>query len=191
MTRFRLLSLLLPLLFAVHVQAQSAGVYVDIGPCMAMEVDEERYACYDLLEEQMRAAEQREVDLPVVSIERNARSQQTSHQANDEPEVMETSISDFGRETVSASRNRENTARVLETDDGEKELVDLVARLDGKVPNQWEITLESGQVWYQINSKRFRLREGMQVRIYPSPFGGSFRLSASNMNGFIQVRRIQ
>jgi len=104
---------------------------------------------------------------------------------------METSISDFGRETVSASRNRENTARVLETDDGEKELVDLVARLDEKVPNQWEITLESGQVWYQINSKRFRLREGMQVRIYPSPFGGSFRLSASNMNGFIQVRRIQ
>jgi len=75
MTRCRLLSLLLPLLFAVHVQAQSAGIYVDIGPCMAMEVDEERYACYDLLEEQMRAAEQREVDLPVVSIERNARSQ--------------------------------------------------------------------------------------------------------------------
>ena len=61
----------------------------------------------------------------------------------------------------------------------------------GLTPGEGFIDVDGGQVWYQINSKRFRLREGMQVRIYPSPFGGSFRLSASNMNGFIQVRRIQ
>lgn len=182
-------------LMAFQAQAQTAGVYVDIGPCMAMESDEERYACYDLLEAQIRAAQTREVSLPTVSIPRNTRQQQAPvnevvDAVEDSANTVET-IDGFGRESVSTTRNREASARVLETEEGDNELVDTVTNLDERIPNQWEITLASGQVWHQINSKRYRLREGMEVRIYPSPFGGSFRLTAANVNGFIQVRRVQ
>jgi len=180
--------ILLPLL-PISSIAQEDPVYVDISPCMAMQSDESRYNCYDLLEAQIRAAKERESSLPVVSIQRNVRQNQTENEQSDEVEVD--TVASFGTENAAVGQNRAATARVLENADGEQELVDLITLLDMKVPNQWEITLASGQVWRQINSKRFRLREGMEVRIYPSPFRGSFRLSASNINGFIQVRRIQ
>ena len=182
--------------------AQGASVYVDIGPCMAMDTDAQRYACYDLLEDQIRAAQTRQTELPVLSIPRNTRQSQEQVQAAPAPQSVEQvvesdsgpesdAVGEFGLEAATTASNREATARVLESDDGAQELVDTITKLDERVLNQWEVTLASGQVWQQINSKRYRLREGMEVRIYASPFGGSFRLSATNLNGFIQVRRIQ
>lgn len=171
--------------------AQSAGVYVDIGPCMAMEEDAERYACYDLLEEQIRAAQTRETELPRVSIQRNTRQPAADVTVSDSSSEDEASVVDFGRETPATTSNRETTARLLDNEDGGQELIDAIVALKEPLPNQWQVTLASGQVWHQINSKRYRLQEGMEIRIYPSPFGGSYRLSATNLNGFIQVRRIQ
>lgn len=185
-------------LFSPLVLGQSAGVYVDIGPCMNMESDEERYACYDLLEEQIRAAELRNTELPRVSIQRNTRNQTTpdsDRTSQSESRLNDTngseSTEEFGLQPPSVTNEQLTNARILENEDGEQELMDTIVKLDSKVLNQWEISLAGGQVWHQINSKRYRLLEGMEVRIYPSPFGGSFRLTATNLNGFIQVRRIK
>ncbi len=189
------LSILLALTISVTtpVWSQQNSVYVDIAPCMAMTDNVRRHACYDLLEQQVRAAEQRAIELPVVSLPGNIPATQSAVDIaieNKEP-AQQSSVDGFGRETPATSRNRDINAQILANDDGEQELVDTIAELRERVPGQWQITLTSGQIWNQINSKTYRLREGMQVRIYLSPFGGTFRLSATNMNGFIQVHRIQ
>ncbi len=191
---YRIISAFL-LVVPVLVLAQTDSVYVDIGPCMAIANASDRYACYDALEAQIRAARAREAELPVVSLPRNTRQQPaaTMPETAAMPPSTETvtDVADFGREPPAVADSRQNTARVLESADGEQELVDTISSLDERLPDQWAITLASGQVWHQINSKRYRLREGMEVRIYPSPFGGSYRLSAATLNGFIQVRRAQ
>lgn len=81
--------------------------------------------------------------------------------------------------------------RLVKDSEGGTELIDYISALQQREPDRWLITLASGQVWYQLNSKRYRLREGMEIKIYPSPLKGSYRLSARNVNGFIQVERIR
>jgi hypothetical protein len=46
-------------------------------------------------------------------------------------------------------------------------------------------------VWQQSFTGSYNLREGMDVRIYRSKWGASYRLSAQGLNGFIQVERIR
>jgi len=175
------------------VLSQTNSVYVDIGPCMAITDNTRRYACYDLIEQQVRAAERTKIEYPVVSLPRNIPENQpeTDIASENQDHIDQNNIEDFGQETPATSRNREVNAKILSNDDGDQELVDTISDLNERLPGQWQITLASGQVWHQINSKNYRLREGMEVRIYPSPFGGSFRLSAINLNGFIQVQRVQ
>lgn len=175
------------------VLSQTSGVYVDIGPCMAMTDNTRRYACYDLIEQQVRASQRAKIELPVVSLPRNIPEEQpdTDIASENQDHIEQDNIENFGQETPATSRNREVNAKILANDEGEQELVDIISDLNERLPGQWQITLASGQVWHQINSKNYRLREGMEVRIYPSPFGGSFRLSATNLNGFIQVQRVQ
>src|SRR5690606_31006763 len=91
-------------------------------------------------------------------------------------------VDDFGK--VSAGQ-----AQVIADSAGTQELHDTIAGLQEREPGRWLITLESGQVWYQTNSGRIRLRKGMEVRIYPSPLGGSFRLAGTDSTtGFVQVQ---
>lgn len=87
--------------------------------------------------------------------------------------------------------NQEQTARVFTTADGTDELFDEIAALNSFKPNMWDITLSSGQVWRQVQPKRFNLRRGDTVRIYSSSWGDNFRLTTSRLSGFIQVSRIK
>jgi len=89
-------------------------------------------------------------------------------------------VENFGRER----------ARIVETEDGREELRDVVLDLD-TYRNMLTITLASGQVWRQTHSRRFNLREGDEVRIYPSRWGDSYRLETDRLNGFIQVGRVE
>lgn len=175
------------------VVAQTDSVFVDIGPCLAQEIEAERLACYARLDEQVRATKSRIADLPVVSVPRGSRVNEQ------EPAILEQSVSDsaastaaetFGLESSSADKARKTTARVLNTENDEQELVDTIAGLQQRMPNKWTVTLASGQVWQQVNSSLYKLREGQEIRIYPSPFGGSYRMSAEGINGFIQVTRV-
>lgn len=97
------------------------------------------------------------------------------------PAAAENSVGAFGRNGSSA--------RVVEGDRG-TELIDTIARLEQIGPSLWLITLESGQKWQQMISKRYTLQAGDEVRIYPTRWGNSFRLSSERAGGYIQVERV-
>ncbi len=145
---------------------------VDIAPCVGLASALERLDCYDSLGRAARQPEPAAVSesLPV-------------------PEAVaeEPSVAEFGRNTPAED------ARVLVSPEGEQELRDVIASLREREPGRWLITLASGQVWYQANSQRLRLRVGNAVRIYPSPIGGSWRMARADgeQSGFIQVTRIE
>jgi len=167
------------------LQAQNA-VFVDIAPCFELELHATRMACYEALDASVRAARQASVTVapeppPVVD-----QPVPASAIPIDPPIVAATAIETFGNQTPA-------TARVLSNEAGEQELLDTITGLREREPGRWLITLASGQVWYQTNSARMRLREGMEVRVYPSPLGGSFRMAraAGNSTGFIQVSRVE
>lgn len=86
---------------------------------------------------------------------------------------------------------KENQALVVSRSDGTEELLDEVSGLDTFKPNMLDITLDSGQVWRQVYPKRFDLREGDMVRIYPSRWGDNYRLTTARLSGFIQVSRVK
>jgi hypothetical protein len=72
-----------------------------------------------------------------------------------------------------------------------EEIRSAIAALDERRPNEHLITLENGQVWRQSLAKRYPLRVGQAIRIYPTRWGDSFRLTAIESNGYIQVERMQ
>ena len=86
---------------------------------------------------------------------------------------------------------RERQPQVVTRNDGSEELLDEVSDLDVIKPNMLDITLDSGQVWRQVYPKRFALKKGDLVRIYPSKWGDDFRLTTSRLSGFIQVSRVK
>jgi hypothetical protein len=55
----------------------------------------------------------------------------------------------------------------------------------------WTITLDNGQVWRQLYTKRYALRVSDAIKIYKSEWGEQFRLEAERFNGFIQVERLR
>lgn len=94
-------------------------------------------------------------------------------------------VDSFGR------RSGTNGARVETNEDsGLQELVDTVASIRTINQNLVEVTLESGQVWRQMISKRYPLSVGDAIVIRPTRWGSAYRLTAERLSGFIQVERI-
>lgn len=93
---------------------------------------------------------------------------------------QEEQLADFGRQT-----------RIVVNENGEDELNDVVVDLDMVRPDQWLVTLASGQVWRQTHPRRLNLRKGDAVKIYPSGWGENFRLEAERLSGFIQILRVE
>lgn len=94
-------------------------------------------------------------------------------------------VDSFGRRDRSAA-----AARVETNEDGKQELVDTVASIKTLTQNMLEVTLESGQVWRQMTTKRYPLQVGDSVVIRPTIWGKSYRLTAARISGFIQVQRV-
>lgn len=101
--------------------------------------------------------------------------------ARELPAASERKVQSYGNES----------ARVVDTEERSEELHDRVASLKRVLPDRWIVTLASGQVWRQTVTASYNLREGMEVRIYPTRFGNGYRLSAQGLKGFIQVERIK
>lgn len=72
-----------------------------------------------------------------------------------------------------------------------QEFYGTVASVRETLPNQYIITLENGHVWRQTRPSFYPLRPGHRVRIYSTQWGSSYRMTAEELNGFIQVQRIQ
>ena len=71
------------------------------------------------------------------------------------------------------------------------DIVSTIVELRETVPNAYMITLANGQVWRQMRPKIYRLRVGHSVRIYPTHWGSSFRLTVEELRSYIQVERVQ
>ncbi len=85
------------------------------------------------------------------------------------------------RQEMARQRNAEEAAEPTE-------LMDTIAALD-KRPNGWVVTLQNGQIWQQHVTRRYELKVGQKVRIYPTIFGGGYKLTAEDRGGFIYVKR--
>src|SRR5690606_8156792 len=77
-----------------------------------------------------------------------------------------------------------STVRVIEGTDGKTELVDTIADLEERRQNLWLITTASGQQWMQMEGKRYQMRKGDEIRIYPSRWGTAYRLTVPRLSSF-------
>lgn len=177
---------------ALHAQP----VLVDISTCMSIPTGAEKYACYERLETAARALQSTPIGsapqttavppVPRTPATPPAAPRAATPEQPPAPPSPDEAVATFGTSTPS-------TARVLTSTDGEQELHDRITDLQEREPGRYVITLASGQVWYQTNSQRMRLRKDMNVRIYPSPLGGSYRMARDDgaETGFVQVERLK
>ncbi len=198
---------------AVFAADNTDAVIMDASPCLGIVSPIERLACF---EEQANAAQDRgtsipQQNLPVVTIPQDSRQQpaQSSPQAppqiepqpasETQQEVAQEAAQEVAQEAESASippaESVENNFGLPEKKVNENapanELIARVAEIKELNRNRFIITLENGQVWQQMQTRRFALAEGDEVRIYPSRWGSSYRLSSQSHKGYIQVQRLR
>lgn len=173
--------------------AAAQGVYadesqhlpVDVGDCVDLESPEERFACY---EERANAALHKAGDEEAgdaASAAPEERSEARRERAN-ESEAHAANESETG-----APDDRDRASRTFERETNERrEIVATIKALRETVPNSYVITLDNGQVWRQMAPKVYNFQPGDQVRIYPSHWGKSYRLTVEKLRGFIQVERV-
>jgi len=170
--------------------------------CRSITNRQARYACYDRIEasqvngvvEPEKSAPRANPDnLPVVSLPTRNREvvsdepAMENQQATD-PGAGQEEIDDFGRSTETA--NSSQSTRIVEGDEGQRELIDTIASIRQIGQGMSVITLSGGQKWQQMITKRYFLKEGEEVRIYPTIWGNSYRLTSKRLGGFIQVKRV-
>lgn len=167
------------LLAHAAVGQNRASVVVDLTECVDIVVDHERFACYE-----RRVAE---------STQRQPQRETPALLDPPEPQSLEERRSARAAERVEAKEERaqRNATRDELLEAEELGFVASIAELRETVPNAWLVALDNGEVWEQIDPKPYRLKEGMQVRIYASSWGSSYRLTALDLNGFIRVRQRQ
>jgi len=73
----------------------------------------------------------------------------------------------------------------------EAEYFGTITALQERLPNAWVITLDNGQIWQQVQPEAYPLRAGLEVRIYPTNWGDSYRLIGAGTGRHIQVRRVR
>jgi hypothetical protein len=149
-----------------HPAAQTAATstVVDIAPCVDIDSAVARLDCYDALARGARAATRDNAPAVPVAPEPRAERARTPVRAGDDS-ASEAPLPD--------------------------EIVSTVASLREIQPGRLEVELANGQVWQQTRSDRYRLQVGFEVHIYPTRFGGDYRLSAPALRGFVQVARVR
>jgi hypothetical protein len=153
-------------IWAVAGHAQPADVNIEVSECIALESELERYACFERLTEAALA------------------EAATSNRA----EAVRREPAD---RAVASPANSAIAPAPRSAPASPEEIRSAIVALDERRPNEHLITLENGQVWRQSLAKRYPLRVGQDIRIYPTRWGDSFRLTAIESNGYIQVERTQ
>ena len=93
------------------------------------------------------------------------------------------------RAARAAEREAEERAEAAEV--AANEIVATITELRERQPNAWLITLDNGQMWDQVRPQWYPLRPGQQVRLYPTNWGSSYRLTEFTQGGYIQVQRVR
>lgn len=152
----------------------AAAQLVDVSACRDIGDRLERFDCYESLGRE---------DAPMLVEEESGEALPVTETAEEVAEVVPERVQRFGLP--------ENRSRVVDEEGGDSVLLATIASLDVHNYQQWLITLENGQVWRQMLSKRFNLKEGDAVRIVPSRWGTDYRLTAPHLAGYIQVERVE
>lgn len=163
---------------------------IDVADCVDIESPAERFRCYEsrvdaALSETSTSAREA---APVAEAPPEAQAERTpAAAATAELDIVPPSadVDDFG-----LRRSSKRAAR-RDRDQDREELFGVIASLRETVPNSYVITLENGQVWRQVRPSFYPLRPGQIVRIYSTNWGDSYRMSAEELNGFIQVQRVR
>ncbi len=186
--------MLLPLSLQCFAQAAS------INDCQAIQDRLARYACYDSWDSASGTVRQ---SAPARSS--SARVQQEEEEGSllgrifdgddegadqEQAEPAQTATVSTPESELESFGRVQPSTRLIDGLDGQSELVDTIADLEQLGPSMWLISLEGGQQWKQMLSKRYTLQEGDEIRIYPTRWGNDFRLSSTRLGGFIQVTRI-
>ena len=200
-----LIAALLCSLFGLQpVAAQdSATVTVDIGDCVELESAAARLECFGsqvdaVLEAQGAAVPEEPPAVPEVSAagpdagssdeslsqrERRAQREAASRAAGD-PAAGDRSTGDRAVGDRAAGQPSVSQA-------AEGEYFGTIVDFRERIPFSYVITLDNGQVWEQVEPKKYPLRPGLEVRIYPTKWGKTYRLSGEGTGGYIRVRRVQ
>lgn len=155
------------------LQAQTA----ELAACRAIAEREARFECYDRVEA-LQPPAPAAAAAPVTEPALTAAAPESAPVAAATPAPT---VEGFGKPA----------ARLEQGAEGQVELVDRVASLKLVQHKQWQLTLESGQVWQQVLSQTYNLKAGHEVRLTPINDGPNHRLSSPQLAGSIQVRRLR
>lgn len=175
------------LLVATTSNAQPAeSVNVDVAACLELETRTEQLACYEArVDETLRTRESGDGSgAPASTASTSNRTSGPATSTDDrresrEPEQAQPGIPLFGRAEDTASES------------GADEIVAKVVRLREMEPNAYIIYLDNDQVWRQNRPRRYALQEGAEVRLRPTQWGSSYRLTDPHLGSFIQVERVR
>jgi hypothetical protein len=145
----------------VSLAQDADGLTIRVDDCIALESELARYDCYERL---VRAALSEREDTVETAAEGQEERSPTIREVADERGTQPADAAEF---------------------------VSTITALDEDLRNRYTITLGNGQIWRQMLAKRYALRVGQEVRVYPTRWGDSYRLSAKRLKGFIQVERVK
>jgi hypothetical protein len=159
---------------SAHGQAPAGeALYVDLAECVALNSEAARYACY-----------QERVDAALA--ERDSPATAGSPAAGARAPVAERTASPT---SAPATAERPSAPAARATREFEiDEIFGTITALRERGPDIWVITLDNGQVWQMNQPKRYPLRVGLEVRLNSTRWGGSYRLTAPEHGGFVQVK---
>jgi hypothetical protein len=188
------------LLGAQPVFAQRGGeVTVEVSDCLEIEAPAERLACFERRVDEARGEGEAPAAPPPPAAAAPpppaAAPAAPAAQTRPAPQAAPTAPAaddSFGRPSPTPSRREQRAAReAQEAEAPVAEIVATIVTVRETVPNYRTITLDNGQIWRQTRSEFYPLQPGLEVRVYPANWGGSFRLTAPRLKGDIQVERLR
>ena len=202
-------------------QDDSGRVTVDVARCLEIEAVEARLACFgaevdDVLGERapVLPAERPRADTAQASEASSVSGNRAVAAPAPEPAAAGRSIGTAAQEAPDLSRRERRALREAEqalreaqaaqreaesstaaaardSENESEEFFGTIVGLRERLPNAYVIRLDNGQIWEQTEPKRYSLRPGLEVRIYPTRWGSRYRLTGIDAGGHIQVRRVE
>ena len=180
----------------VSLSLCSSAQVVDVSGCRAIEDRLQRFDCYERLDaadavsppqapERVVTPAPQRANTPAVAQPAERAQRSSDADARDSVVNTDRNVDTFGRQSEA------DKARLIESKRGNTELVDTLAAIEQRAPSLALVTLTSGQKWLQMISKRYPIKVGDEVRIYPSRWGSAYRLTATRVSGYIQVQRLE
>ena len=187
--------LLSGLLIAAPAMSQSNAtgeLNVDMARCIALETEAQRLACYQTqVESALAERSQPASAAPNASVDSAPPAPTAAVAAPAAPtaQPQPSATPAQSQSTPAAASVPQNNSDSIFGFEAGREFHGTITKLREQAPDRYVITLDNGQVWQMNQAKRYPLSVGQQVRVVSTRWGPSFRLTAIEHGGFVQVRR--